>query len=70
MLYPLSYGGSGGRNLTWHRPRGVKPVRGSGTPRRYPLPVTPEQLSTAIVDALTTLADEGALTLPDGVPTR
>jgi arginyl-tRNA synthetase len=31
--------------------------------------VTPEQLSTAIVDALTTLTDEGALTLPDGVPT-
>jgi arginyl-tRNA synthetase len=31
--------------------------------------VTPEQLSTAIVDVLTTLSDEGALTLPDGVPT-
>ena len=31
--------------------------------------MTPEQLSTAIVDALTTLTDEGALTLPDGVPT-
>jgi len=31
--------------------------------------VTPEQLSTAIVDVLTTLTDEGALTLPDGVPT-
>jgi arginyl-tRNA synthetase len=31
--------------------------------------VTPEQLSTAIVDALTTLTDQGALTLPDGVPT-
>ncbi|MDH2415357.1 arginine--tRNA ligase [Nocardioides sp. CER19] len=31
--------------------------------------MTPEQLSTAIVDALTTLSDEGALTLPDGVPT-
>jgi arginyl-tRNA synthetase len=30
--------------------------------------VTPEQLSTAIVDVLTTLTDEGALTLPDGVP--
>jgi arginyl-tRNA synthetase len=30
--------------------------------------VTPEQLSTAIVDALTTLTDQGALTLPDGVP--
>jgi arginyl-tRNA synthetase len=31
--------------------------------------VTPEQLSTAIVDVLTTLSDEGALNLPDGVPT-
>lgn len=31
--------------------------------------MTPEQLSTAIVDVLTTLTDEGALTLPDGVPT-
>jgi arginyl-tRNA synthetase len=31
--------------------------------------VTPEQLSTAIVDVLTTLSGEGAVTLPDGVPT-
>jgi arginyl-tRNA synthetase len=31
--------------------------------------VTPEQLSAAIVDVLATLSDEGALTLPDGVPT-
>jgi arginyl-tRNA synthetase len=31
--------------------------------------VTPEQLSTAIVDVLTTLSVEGAITLPDGVPT-
>ncbi|NUS55677.1 MAG: arginine--tRNA ligase, partial [Streptomycetaceae bacterium] len=31
--------------------------------------MTPEQLSTAIVDVLTTLSLEGALTLPDGVPT-
>jgi arginyl-tRNA synthetase len=30
--------------------------------------VTPEELSTTIVHALATLADEGALTLPDGVP--
>jgi arginyl-tRNA synthetase len=30
--------------------------------------VTPEQLSTAIVDVLTTLSTEGAITLPDGVP--
>jgi len=30
--------------------------------------VTPEQLSSAIVDVLTTLVEEGALTLPDGVP--
>ena len=31
--------------------------------------MTPEQLSTAIVDVLTTLSAEGAITLPDGVPT-
>lgn len=31
--------------------------------------MTPEQLSTAIVDVLTRLSDEGAITLPDGVPT-
>jgi arginyl-tRNA synthetase len=31
--------------------------------------VTPEQLSTAIVDVLTTLSAKGAITLPDGVPT-
>jgi arginyl-tRNA synthetase len=30
--------------------------------------VTPEQLAAAIVDVLTTLSDEGALTLPDGAP--
>jgi arginyl-tRNA synthetase len=30
--------------------------------------VTPEQLSAAIVDVLAALSDEGALTLPDGVP--
>ncbi|WP_300682416.1 arginine--tRNA ligase [Nocardioides sp.] len=30
--------------------------------------MTPEQLSSAIVDVLTSLVDEGALTLPDGVP--
>lgn len=31
--------------------------------------MTPEQLSAAIVDVLTTLSAEGAITLPDGVPT-
>ncbi len=30
--------------------------------------MTPEQLSAAIVDVLAALSDEGALTLPDGVP--
>jgi len=30
--------------------------------------VTPEQLSTAIVEVLTTLTEQGSLTLPDGVP--
>ncbi len=32
--------------------------------------MTPEQLSDTIVDALTALTDEGAVTLPDGVPTQ
>ena len=32
--------------------------------------MTPDQLSTAIVDVLTTLSDEGAIALPDGVPTK
>jgi arginyl-tRNA synthetase len=32
--------------------------------------VTPEQLSTTIVDGLSALVDEGAITLPDGVPTE
>lgn len=31
--------------------------------------MTPEQLSTTIVDALTALVAEGTITLPDGVPT-
>lgn len=31
--------------------------------------MTPEQLSTTIVDVLTTLTERGDLTLPDGVPT-
>ena len=30
--------------------------------------MTPEELSTAIVSVLTTLSDEGALTVPDGLP--
>jgi arginyl-tRNA synthetase len=30
--------------------------------------VTPEQFSAAVVDALSTLVDEGSLVLPDGVP--
>lgn len=38
--------------------------------RRYSLRVTPDQLSTAIVDVLTTLSGQGAITLPDGVPTK
>ncbi|WP_109507654.1 arginine--tRNA ligase [Nocardioides speluncae] len=31
--------------------------------------MTPEQLSSTLVDVLTALVDEGAVTLPDGVPT-
>ena len=45
-----------------------KLVQEAARARRYPWPVTPEQLSAAIVDVLATLSDEGALTLPDGVP--
>src|ERR1700712_1892849 len=36
--------------------------------RRYPWPVTPEQLSALVVAALTALVERGAMTLPDGVP--
>ena len=32
--------------------------------------MTPDQLSTAIVDVLTTLTGEGAIALPDGVPAK
>ena len=32
--------------------------------------MTPEQLSATIVDGLSALVDQGALTLPDGVPTE
>ncbi|KQY54489.1 MULTISPECIES: arginine--tRNA ligase [unclassified Nocardioides] len=32
--------------------------------------MTPEQLSTAVVDALASLVDQGALALPDGVPSE
>ena len=38
--------------------------------RGYPWTVTPEQLSDRIVHVLGALADEGSLTLPDGVPAR
>ena len=36
--------------------------------RRYPGPVTPEQLSDLIVASLADLSTEGAITLPGGVP--
>jgi arginyl-tRNA synthetase len=68
VLYPLSYGGSGRRNHTRAASAPGNRCEGSTT-RRYPWSVTPEELSTAIVGVLTSLSDEGALTLPDGVPT-
>ena len=36
--------------------------------RRYPWPVTPEQLSALVVAALTSLVERGSMTLPEGVP--
>jgi arginyl-tRNA synthetase len=47
---------------------GVRRGKGVGAPRRYAWPVTPEQLSDAIVGVLVALVDEGALSLPDGAP--
>ncbi len=70
MLYPLSYGGSGSAqsvaDAVGHLP--VRVVRAPAA-SRYAGSVTPEQLSSAIVAALSALCDDGALTLPDGVPT-
>ncbi len=40
-----------------------------GRRRRYPWYVTPEQLSSTIVDVIQALVDDGAVSLPDGVPT-
>ncbi len=36
--------------------------------RRYPWSVTPDQLSSTIVDVLQALVDDGAVSLPDGPP--
>src|SRR4051794_4529459 len=82
VLYPLSYGGIAPPYGTAENPT-TDPRRTRNRPRRptadidarvrtgrrYACPVTPEQLSTAIVDVLTTLSAEVAITLPDGVPT-
>ena len=69
VLYPLSYGGSGGATVPAYRgaDRRGPADRRSGAEvgrrrRRYPWPVTPEQLSDPIVDALAALVDEGAIT--------
>lgn len=84
MLYPLSYGGNTphreaapspynrpGTDAQSHRSRPKSDIdAGPEVRRRYPGSVTPEQLSTAIVDVLTTLSAEGAITFPDGVPTN
>ena len=56
MLYPLSYGGPGLRRTAYIR-RYRAPHAG---------PVTPEQLSTSITAALTSLVERGAVSLPDG----
>ncbi len=71
MLYPLSYGGQ-----RHGRVRGATPnstghsARPGNRCRRYPGAVTPQQLSEAVVEALTTLVEAGGLTLPDGVPSE
>ena len=56
MLYPLSYGGPGLRRTAYIR----RPAAA------YAGPVTPEQLSTSITAALTSLVERGAVSLPDG----
>ena len=43
-------------------------MRGGRRARRYPEPVTPEQLSDAVVTAVRGLHDDGALSLPGGPP--
>ncbi len=58
MLYPLSYGGPGLRRTAYMR----------DSAGAYAGRVTPEQLSTSIVAALTSLVDRGAVVLPDAVP--
>jgi arginyl-tRNA synthetase len=58
VLYPLSYGGPGLRRTAYIR----------CLPAAYAGRVTPEQLSTSITAALTSLVERGAVTLPDGVP--
>src|ERR1700712_5437072 len=82
VLYPLSYGGSGGDDHTGGsrgggnrrgpRRQGVDPAGGSGSRapgrRRYPERVNPEQLSDLIVASLADLSTEGAITLPGGLP--
>jgi arginyl-tRNA synthetase len=73
VLYPLSYGGSGGTTLPASevsaKTRGVGTRSSGPEERRYPGRVTPEQLSDQIVAVLADLHAEGALALPGGVPT-
>lgn len=68
VLYPLSYEGVRHFVARGGTVPGDIGAGETGT-RRYACPVTPEQLSTAIVDVLTTLVDAGHLSLADGVPT-
>ena len=63
--------------MRWKATRADRPVTNRfadiavrrARPRRYPLRVTPEQLASTIVDVLQALVDDGAVSLPDGVPT-
>src|SRR3954447_16430632 len=71
VLYPLSYGGSGGTTLQADGAAGETggDLRARAHPaRRYPCRVTPEQLSDLIVASLADLSAGGVITLPTGVP--
>ena len=68
MLYPLSYGGSGRNQASSGPSRPPVHLRPAARCVDTLGPVTPEQLSAAVRDALASLVDEGAVSAPDGLP--